>query len=441
MSEASTSPPHRRTFPKNARSPDEFLLRAPKTDLHCHLDGCLRPQTLLELAQAQGVALPASDAETLNRVLFKETYNNLEEYLACFAYSTAVLREPAALERVAFELGEDQFSLGVRYFEARFAPQLLAVPGTFSVEEVLQATDRGLKRAAEQANARDPLAQTDNAPRFAYSIIVCAMRCFSRASGPYYAALCDAHRELEQHDEHKLFGLASLALVKEAVAAKDRHALPIMAVDLAGAERGYPAHDHIEAYMLAKKKFLHRTVHAGEAFGAESIYEAVTDLHAERIGHCLHLFDAEMVTKRSLPSIEQKRRYCDDLVRYLGETRTGLELCVSSNLQTVPALELDASKHPLRKMLQHELSATLCTDNFTVSHTDMVRELRLACDAFELTARELRTVLRSGFKRAFFPGDYTAKHEYVRKATRFLDELMLEYGIELDEDPKEEVLG
>ena len=470
---------------------DKFLLRIPKADLHIHLDGSIRIETLIDLAKQQNVELPSYNAQELKDLVFKQTYNSLEEYLRGFGYITRVLTSPAALERVAYEVTIDAYNYGVRHIEVRFAPQMHAIPGKFSIEEVLCAVNRGMDRARLDADKLDELSghlsnneTNDNdtssaesmsqlyqesiqkihylndkrgmhpyhpdAPPHQYGIIACAMRFFLPVFSPYYEAFCEVHKG---EDPHRVFGLASVALVTAVNNLRttgkcchdddceqsdkddaiedddiDEYILPVVALDIAGAEVGYPASDHREAFDLAHQSFLHKTVHAGEAYGPESIMEAVTDLHAERIGHGCNLFKWEIIGEGegrggksnsgksgNAMSDSQKQQYCENLTRYLGSMRLCMEVCLSSNLQTIPELEGDLRKHPARRMIQEGLAVALCTDNTLVSRTDIVRELRLAVEAFQLTPTQLRDIVFNGFKRSFMAKRYSAKREYNRR--------------------------
>lgn len=253
--------------PKNELYSDEFLRAIPKTDLHCHLDGSVRVQTLVELCEEQNLPLPADTADELNKVLFKDDYNSLEEYLECFSYVTAALRTAEALERVGYEFAIDQYAIGVRYFECRFAPQLNATPGKLSVEEVLLAVDEGLRRATDEYNnKREILSGVE--PEYDYGIIVCAMRYFDKGFSPYFDLFWEMHK---YEDARTLYGLASMALVTTAHSVRVKNPkVPIVALDIAGAEDGFPAEHHSDAFAYAHKKFMNKTVHAGEGYGPES---------------------------------------------------------------------------------------------------------------------------------------------------------------------------
>ncbi len=384
-----------------------FIEAIPKTDLHCHLDGSLRLSTLIELAREQSIALPSFTQEGLKDLVFKERYKDLVEYLQGFQFTVAVMQTPEALERISFELAHDAFAEGVRYIEPRFAPQL-HVNAALPVDEVLKSVARGFDRAKKEINSKAEIA-SGKEPEFEYGIIGCALRMFTEHFSGYYRTLIGLHRDMPKDE---LFGLASKDLVRALVRSRDTDGVPVVGVDLAGAEKGYPAEDHRQAYELAHKNFLKKTVHAGEAYGPTSIFQAITDCHADRIGHGTHLFDAEMT---DLPDKKAREKYVRALWQYIADRRISIEICLTSNLQTVPHLK-ELPSHPFKKMLENRLSTTFCTDNRLVSNTTVTNEIELAVENFDIPPERLKDIIIYGFKRSFYPGDYAQKRRYVRKA-------------------------
>lgn len=389
------------------RITESFIRAVPKTDLHVHLDGSLRLASLIEMARGRGVALPSFTEEGLRELVFKPRYANLAEYLAGFQYTTAVLQDDEGLQRAAYELALDNAAEGVRYVEVRFAPQL-HVGGNLDVAGVCCAVDEGFARAAAAINNR-PEVRDGGEPPFRYGLIACAMRMFTAGMSSWFQQLLTVHRDMPA--DH-LGGLASYELARAVVRARDEHGLPIVGFDLAGLENGYPAIDHVEAYRYAHRHFLKKTVHAGEAYGPESIFQAITALHADRIGHGYHLFSPDLIRG---DRVADREEYVRQLAEYIADRRITLEVCITSNLQTNPSLR-DARDHALRAMLDHALSVTLCTDNRLVSSTTVTREIMLAVEAFALDRRQLKDLIVYGFKRSFFPGTYLEKRGYVRQA-------------------------
>ncbi|MEM7482238.1 MAG: adenosine deaminase family protein [Acidobacteriota bacterium] len=391
-----------------------FLEALPKSDLHLHLDGSLRLPTLIELARERNVTLPSDTPEGLLELVFKENYRDLPDYLHGFAYTCAVMTDPEAMERIAFELAEDCMAEGVRYIEVRFAPQLHVRPG-FDVGQVLEAVFKGLERARR----RDDESREPGQIPFNFGIIASAMRMFTGGFAPYFRNLLEA---LDQWPMEEVHGVASLSLARSVAEARDRLGVPVVAFDLAGAEAGNPASDHVRAYEFASRHFLKKTVHAGEAYGPESIYQAITQLNADRIGHGTHLYSTHQV------EADDPERYVHRLAEYIADRRITLEVCITSNLQTMPELRR-VEDHPFGRMLKEKLSVALCTDNRLVSRTTVTDEIDQACRAFAMTPEELRDVVIHGFKRSFYPGTYREKRKYVRQVIDRYDEIAAEHGV------------
>lgn len=395
----------------------ELIEKLPKTDLHLHLDGSIRIETLIELAKDGGVELPSYSVEGLKETVFKENYKNLDDYLKGFGYTCAVMRTTENIERIAYELAVDNQNEGVRYIEVRYAPQLHA-GGEMTLSDTIEAVNNGLARAKQEFNSREAVT-SGSEPPFEYGIITCAMRYFNRYFSGYFRDIISVHSYSE---EDKIFGLASLEMVGAAVQARREMGLPVVAVDLAGPEKGNPPIHHREAYMLAQRNFLNKTVHAGEAYGPESIFQAITELGAGRIGHGTSLFKPETISD---VSILDRKRYVNDLVQFIANRRITIEVCLTSNMQTDPDLTR-LEDHPFRKMLENKLSCSICTDNRTVSHTTVTDEVFKAVEAFNLSLNDVKTLMVYGFKRSFFPRAYRDKRAYVRQCMDYFEKIAAE---------------
>ncbi|MEE8525702.1 MAG: adenosine deaminase family protein, partial [Thermoanaerobaculia bacterium] len=345
------------------------------------------------------------------------SYRDLPDYLHGFSYTSPVLCDEEALERAAYELAEDNWNEGVRYIEVRFAPQLHIRPG-FEIGQILAAVDKGLDRARRRFEESEAVKERGEPP-FRYGIVACAMRMFSAGFAPYFRRLLSV---LDKWPPKEVYGVASRSLARSVVEARDRLGLPVVGFDLAGAEAGHPASDHEPAFEYAKRNFLKTTVHAGEAYGPESIFQAITRLDADRIGHGTHLYAVDQVRK------EDPGRYVHQLTEYVADRRITLEVCITSNMQTMPHLR-QVDQHPFGNMLRDKLSVTLCTDNRLVSQTTVTKEMAKACAAFQVTRKQLRDLAFHGFKRSFFPGSYGDKRAYVRQIIDYYDRVEAEHGI------------
>lgn len=392
----------------------DFIRAIPKSDLHLHLDGSLRLKTLIELARELKLKLPSYTEAGLRRTVFKDSYKDLPDYLHGFMYTCGVLNgELENLTRVAQELVEDNAAEGVRYIEVRFAPQL-HVTSEIGVREVVRAVNAGLAAGAKAHNASRAVKNGDDLP-FHYGMVLCAMRRFKKGMSPYFA---DMLRLMEHSPKDEVYAAASLELARAGVELHEE-GVPVVAFDLAGEEAGYPPADHWAAYQYAHNHFLRKTVHAGEAYGPESIWQAVTQCHANRIGHGTFLFAHELITD---PKVEDKRRYVDELANYLASQRIGIEVCVTSNLQTIPSIK-SIAHHPIRKMLDYGLSVSICTDNRLVSNTTVSRELELVVEHAKLSRAELRRLVIAGFKGSFFHGSFGEKRKFVSAVAQRYDAL------------------
>jgi adenosine deaminase len=399
---------------------NDFIKEIPKSDLHLHLDGSIRLSSLLEMAKVSKLELPSNTEAGMSELVFKDTYASLPEYLTGFKYTCGVLRDLENIERAAYELAVDNQEDGVRYIEVRFAPQLLTNSALgITLEKVLQATADGLERAKKEFNKTI----TSDEPHFDYGIICCVMRMFGPENfSPYYTNLFSV---MKYSKASQVISLAALELVRAAVKIRDQKGIPIVGIDLAGQEEGYPADNFKDAYEYAHKNFLSRTVHAGEAYGAESIFQAITECHADRIGHGYSLFMPERIVD---PLILNKKKYIKDLASYIADRRTTIEVCLTSNLQTNPEIK-SIKDHKFKNMLESRIATTICTDNRLFSKTSVSKEYRLAVDNFDIPLKRLKDIVAYGFKKSFYLGGYVEKRDYAKKAMNYFDEIAKKHNI------------
>ena len=319
----------------------ELIARLPKAELHTHLDGCLRPSTMIDLARAAQVTLPSTDAETLARFMVVSEARNLDDYLKRFDITVALLQTPEAIERVAYEMVEDAAADQLRYLEVRYCPHL-STHGGLTMDEVVAAESRGFKRGERDFGV-------------ATGIINCSLRHYT----PERSA------EIAEHSVRCM-------------------PLGVVAFDLAGGEAGRPPGVHGDAFDIALAGGLAITVHAGEAAGPESIAEAIRRCHAMRLGHGTRLFED--------PALQE-------LVR---QRRILVEINLTSNLQTRAVAS--AREHPVRRYFDAGLAVTLCTDSWLMSGTTLTNEYWLAHRELGFTRAEVDRMILAAFEGAFLPG-------------------------------------
>ena len=339
------------------------LRSLPKVSLHDHLDGALRPATIIELADAVGLDVPESEPVALGRWFSeKSDSGSLVEYLKTFDLTTAVMQTQEGLTRVAREFVEDLAADGVIYGEVRWAPEQHLGRG-LTLEQTVEAVQQGIEEGEEAAD------------RAGHSIRV----------GQLITAMRHADRSRE---------IAELA-----VAFRGRGAVGF---DIAGAEDGFPASNHRAAFDFLAESFFPVTVHAGEAAGLDSIRSALIDGRALRLGHGVRIAeDLEVITEEG----DEVQVRFGDLARWVRDREIPLELSPSSNLQTgaIARWGKTLADHPFDLLYQLGFAVTVNVDNRTMSATSLTRELALLVDAFEYDLDDLETFQFNAAAAAFLP--------------------------------------
>ena len=333
----------------------EDIVKVPKALLHDHLDGGLRPATIVELAAEVGHELPTTDPAALG-VWFTEAANSgsLERYLETFAHTVAVMQTPAALRRVARECALDLAADGVVYAEVRFAPEQ-HLEQNLTLDEVVDAVVTGFREgSALAAEAGTPIR---------IGTLLTAMRHAARSQE--IAELAVRHRDTG-----------------------------VVGFDIAGAEAGFPPTRHLDAFEYLQRENFHFTIHAGEAFGLPSIWQAIQWCGADRLGHGVRIVDD--ITPGNPPVLGR-------LAAYVRDKRIPLELCPSSNVQTGAAASI--ADHPIGLLRDLRFRVTVNTDNRLMSGTSMSREMALLVEAFGYGWKELQWFTINAMKSAFIPFD------------------------------------
>src|SRR6266699_743625 len=325
----------------------------PKVMLHDHLDGGLRPRTVLELAQETGYhGLPADNAEELTQRLTEGAHRgHLEIYLDAFRHTVGVMQTPEALRRVAAECAEDLAADGVVYAEVRFAPELHTERG-LSLDEVVQAVLDGFRQGSEGRGIT------------VYALLT-AMRTAAR----------------------------SLEIAELAVRYRDQG---VVGFDIAGAEAGWPPSRHLDAFQYIKRENFHITIHAGEAFGLPSIWEAVQWCGAERLGHGVRIIDDISVLPDGTAELGR-------LASFVRDRRIPLEMCPTSNVHTGAARSI--KEHPIGLLRQLSFRVTVNTDNRLMSGVSLSSEFAALCEAFGYGWSDVQWLTINAMKSAFAPFD------------------------------------
>ncbi|WP_327285057.1 MULTISPECIES: adenosine deaminase [unclassified Streptomyces] len=341
----------------NLPTPDQ-IRRSPKVLLHDHLDGGLRPGTIIELAREVGYEnLPETDADKLG-IWFLEAADSgsLPRYLETFAHTCAVMQTKAALFRVAAECAEDLAEDGVVYAEIRYAPEQHLEAG-LTLEEVVEAVNDGFREGERRAKA--------NGHRIRVGALLTAMRHAARALE--IAELANRYRDNG-----------------------------VVGFDIAGAEAGFPPTRHLDAFEYLKRENNHFTIHAGEAFGLPSIWQALQWCGADRLGHGVKIIDDIEVAADGSVTLGR-------LASYVRDKRIPLEMCPTSNLQTAAAASY--AEHPIGLLRKLHFRLTVNTDNRLMSGTSMSREFEHLVDAFGYTLDDMQWFTVNAMKSAFIPFD------------------------------------
>ncbi|KQP64333.1 MULTISPECIES: adenosine deaminase [unclassified Nocardioides] len=328
--------------------------RAPKVLLHDHLDGGLRPQTILELAAEVGHALPADSAEALG-AWFAESADSgsLVRYLETFDHTVAVMQHGPAITRVARECVEDLAADGVVYAEVRYAPEQHVDAG-LTLDEVVAAVAEGFAQGVAATGGRIVVRQ-----------LLTAMRHQAR----------------------------SMEIAELAIAWRDRG---VAGFDIAGAEAGFPPTRHLDAFEYLQRENAHFTIHAGEAFGLPSIWEAIQWCGADRLGHGVRIVDDIAVADDGSVTLGR-------LASYVRDQRIPLEMCPASNVQTGAAASI--AEHPIKLLTDLRFRVTVNTDNRLMSRTSMTAEMASLVDAFGYGLDDLQWFTVNAMKSAFLPFD------------------------------------
>lgn len=414
----------------------EQIVKFPKTDLHVHLDGSIDAKTILELAKNKKIDLvkigkesglfnlSSASVDEIEEKIFKQEYQNLAEYLLPFEFVNCVLRNAENLEEAAYRVACDEFNEGVRYFELRFAPQK-HWSTSFTWEDIIKAIDKGLKRAMNEYNSR-PEIKSESEPPYKCGMILCAMRMIRPDMADYYYRLNELHTGV---DLQELATMAAREIAHLAVNSMKKGYL-VVGFDLAGREDGYPARVHRDSFLYCYNYGLQATCHAGEAYGPESIMDAIKYCHVQRIGHGTKLFRWEEIKSKRTDGEElnddEKRQYAHNIAERLAKARTTIEVCLKSNSQTTPTLR-DLTNHPVKNILKYGLRVALSTDNRAISRVTVSDEYMTFIKLYDISGQTLKNLCIAGFKGAFYPSTYAEHRIYMRKAIDFFNECFNKY--------------